>query len=170
MIDFATSIVPEGKVRVARNKGASIPEGLVLNREGQPTTNPADLYTGGMLLPMAGHKGYGLSLLIELLGGLLTGQGCPAFPDYTTLKNGVLFIGLSIEAFRPLTDFLADGAALRKQVKAVPPAPGFDEVLLPGEPEQRSAERRRAEGIPIDDTTWTQLVDAATKLRVSAPE
>lgn len=170
VIDFATSIAPEGKVRVARNKGETLPEGWILDSAGHPTTNPSDLYAGGMLLPMAGHKGYGLSLLVELLGGILTGQSCPGLPDYAVLKNGVLFIVLSLEAFRPPEEVLAEGANFCNHLKAVPPAPGFDEVLLPGEPEQRTARQRRAQGIPIDETTWRQLTEAAAELGVSVPQ
>ncbi len=169
VIDFSTSIVAEGKVRIARNQGQSVPEGWILRADGHPSTNPEDLYAGGMLLPIAGHKGYGLSLLVEFLGGILTGQGCPGVPGYTVLRNGVLFLVLSIEAFRPAEDFLAESAALCDQVKGVSPAPGFNEVLLPGEPEQRTAKRRQAEGIQIDETTWTQLTTAATTLGVAVP-
>jgi len=169
VVDFATSMASEGKVRVARNQGLPVPEGWVLNADGHSSPNPEDLYAGGMLLPMAQHKGHGLSLLAELLGGVLTGNGCSGLPDYTKFSNGVLFLVLSIEAFRPLQDFLGQGADLCELIKSTPPAPGFDEVLLPGEPEERAAEVRRVEGISIDETTWAQLVEAATKLEVSAP-
>jgi len=130
--------------------------------------SPEDYYAGGMLLPAAGHKGYGLALLMEFLAGLLTGSGCAALPGFAP-GNGVLFLVLSIEAFRPLEAFLADGAALCERVKAVPPAPGFDEVLLPGEPEHRTAERCRIEGVPIDEVTWAQLAAAAAELEVAVP-
>jgi LDH2 family malate/lactate/ureidoglycolate dehydrogenase len=76
---------------------------------------------------------------------------------------------LAVEAFRPVTEFLQDSAILCEQVKVAKPAPGFEEVLLPGEPEQRSAERRQAEGIPIDETTWGQLVAAGERLGISVP-
>ena len=138
VLDFATSAVAEGKVRVARNRGKSIPEGWVLDSEGMPTTDPNDLYANGVLLPAAAHKGYALSLLVEFLGGILTGNGVPALPDTYQPRNGVLFIVLDIEAFQPLQDFLSLSAAFTDAIKAVPPAPGFEEVLLPGEPEQRA--------------------------------
>jgi uncharacterized oxidoreductase len=169
LIDFATSNVAEGKVRIARNKGQAIPEGWILDSQGRPTTNPEDLYNGGMLLPAAGHKGYGLALLVEFLGGFLTGDGGPATPGYKAVGNGVVFIVLSVEAFRPLEAFLGDSATLCEQVKAAKPAPGFQEVLLPGEPEQRMAEQRQAAGISIDETTWGQLTAAANKLGVTSP-
>ena len=82
LIDLATSVVAEGKVRVARNKGETLPEGLVRDRDGRPTTDPNDLYQGGALLPVGGHKGSALSLLVDLLGGALTGQGVPSLPGY----------------------------------------------------------------------------------------
>lgn len=169
LLDFATSNVAEGKVRIARNKGQTIPEGWILDSQGHSSINPEDLYNGGMLLPAAAHKGYGLSLLVEFMGGLLTGEGAPAMPGYALMSNGVLFIVLSIEAFRPVEEFLQDSAILCEQVKAAKPAPGFQEVLLPGEPEHRNAERRQAEGITIDETTWGQIVAAGERLGVNAP-
>ncbi len=170
VLDFATSLVAEGKVRMARNQGQSLPEGWILRADGQPSTKPEDLYAGGMLLPAAGHKGYALSLLMEFLGGVLTGQGgYPGQSGLTITGNSLLFLVLSVEAFRPTEDFLADGAKLCEQVKAIPPAPGFDEVLLPGEPEQRMSNRRQAEGLSVDEITWTQLTTAATTLGVAVP-
>jgi LDH2 family malate/lactate/ureidoglycolate dehydrogenase len=170
VLDYATSIVSEGKVQVALNAGQAVPEGWILDQNGRPSTNPNDLYQGGMLLPAAGYKGYCLSLLLEFLGGILTGQGCPIFPDFTSVGNGVLFIVLSIEAFRPTADFLADGAAICNQVKMTSAAPNFAEVLLPGEPEQRSAEQRQAEGIQLDDRSWSELKAAAATLGVAIPD
>jgi uncharacterized oxidoreductase len=109
-------------------------------------------------------------LLVEFMGGLLTGEGAPAMPNYKTMSNGTTFIVLSVEAFRPLTEFLEDSATLCEQVKTAKPAPGIQEVLLPGEPEQRTAEQRRAAGIPIDETTWGQLAAAANRLGVTVPQ
>ncbi len=168
VIDFATSVVAAGKLQVARNRNQSVPAGWIVRSDGQPSTSPNDFFAGGALLPAAGHKGYGLSLLIECLGGILTGHGCVGLP-HAAKGNGVLFVVLSIEAFRPLEAFLADGAVLYEHVKTAPPTSGFDEVLLPGEPEQRSTEHRRAEGIPIDETTWAQLIEAAAARGVAVP-
>jgi uncharacterized oxidoreductase len=168
VLDFATSAVAEGKVRVARNRGKSIPEGWILNAQGLPSTDPNDLYANGMLLPAATHKGYALSLLVEFLGGILTGNGAPALGGYRP-GNGVLFLVLDVAAFRPLATFLADGGRMADAVKAVPPAPGFDEVLLPGEPEQRMLALRQAAGVQIDDATWRLLTEDAAKLDVVVP-
>jgi uncharacterized oxidoreductase len=166
LLDFATSAVAEGKVRVARNRGKSIPEGWILNKAGLPSTNPADLYEGGMLLPAATHKGYALSILVEFMAGLLTGGGTPVLPGYTP-GNGVLFIVLDIAAFRPAAEYDIDSQAVAQRVKATKPAPGFDRVLLPGEPEQRMAATRSAEGIQIDDATWQLLTEDAAALNVA---
>lgn len=168
VLDFATSAVAEGKVRVAFNSGKAIPEGWALDKNGSPTTNPADLYDGGMLLPAAGHKGYGLALLADFLGGMLTGAGGPGLPG-AILGNGVLFVLLNVEAFRPMAAFFADSGQIADRIKETKPAPGFDEVLLPGEPEVRSQQARQATGIPLDDTTWQQIVQAAADLGVANP-
>lgn len=171
VIDFATSATAEGKLRVARNRGQAVLEGLILSKEGYPSTDPNDFYAGGVILPAAGHKGYGLSLLVEWLGGILTGSSCPAMPTFTRLGNGVLFIVLSIEAFRPAEAVLQDGAGLYDRVKNAPPAPGFQEVLLPGEPERRIAAQRRTEGINVDEATWNLLTTSAQSLPgVTVPE
>jgi LDH2 family malate/lactate/ureidoglycolate dehydrogenase len=167
VLDFATSAVAEGKVRIARNSGKSIPEGWILDKHGNPSTQPADLYDGGVILPAAGHKGFGFSLLVEFMGGLLTSAGCPA----TGMQpgNGVLFLVLNVDAFRPLVDFTAAGEALVDKIKAVAPASGFSEVMLPGEPEHRTAAERHANGIYLDDTTWGELVEAGAVRGVPAP-
>lgn len=169
VVDFATSAVAEGKIRVARNRGQQVPEGLFLRADGQPSTQPDDLYNGGVLLPSAGHKGYGLSLLVECLGGLLTGHGSASLGREFNGGNGVLFILLSIEAFRPFADFTADTALLYERVKAVPTAPGFQEVMLPGEPEARTAAQRAA-GITVDDATWAFISGAAERFGITIEE
>lgn len=165
ILDFATSAVAEGKVRVARNRGKSIPEGWVLNKDGLPTTNPADLYDGGMLLPAATHKGYALSLLVEFMAGLLTGGGTPVLPGFTP-GNCVLFVVLDIAAFRSPADYQRESQAVAERVKSTKPAPGFNGVMLPGEPEQQMAATRGADGIQIDDATWKLLTEDAAALSV----
>jgi uncharacterized oxidoreductase len=165
ILDFATSAVAEGKVRVARNRGKSIPEGWILNKDGLPSTNPADLYEGGMLLPAATHKGYALGLLVDFMAGLLTGGGTPILPGFTP-GNCVLFIVLDIAAFRSPADYAQESEAVAKRVKGAKPAPGSSGVLLPGEPEQQMAAKRSAEGIQIDDATWQLLTEDAAALNV----
>ena len=167
VLDFSTSVVASGKIRVAHNKGEEVPDGWILDREGQPTRHPEDYYNGGMLLPAAGHKGYALSLLVEVLGGLLTGAGTLILPNSGyEVGNGVFFLVLNVEAFRPLAEFTAQVRELGETIKATPPADEGGEVLLPGEPEQRMKARRLVEGIHIPDVTWQAIVDAAQSLDV----
>ena len=107
-----------------------------------------------MLLPFGGHKGSGLSLLNDVMAGLLTGSGVPQKVE-GPMNNGAFFILLRIETFRALGAFFGDAGDYVEFFKSVRPAPGFDEVMLPGEPEARTATERRAHGIPVDDVTLT---------------
>lgn len=166
VVDFATSAVAEGKIRVARNAGKTLAPGLLLDAEGKPSVDPSDLYRGGMLLPAAGHKGYGLGLVMEFLGGVFTGRGCTIFPDFKP-GNGVLFVVMRADLFQPLDAYYTDAQRLVDAVLAVRPAPGGAGVMLPGEPERRSMTQRRATGIPLDDATWGQLVAVADRLGVA---
>jgi len=165
VLDMTTSIVAEGKIRVLRNQGKPIPEGWVLDGHGQPTTDPHAFYgpPKGALLPFGGklgHKGFGLSLMVELLAGALSGAGCSR-PGVTRLGNALFLLALKVESFLPLAEFERHLEALRTHVKDTPTQPGFDEILVPGEPEARTEARRRAEGIPLDDETWRQVLEAA---------
>lgn len=169
MVDFATSAVAEGKIRVARNAGKQVAPGLILDAQGRPSIEPNDLYDGGVLLPAAGHKGYGLGLMMEFLGGVFTGRGCSIFPGFQT-GNGVLFIVLRADLFQPLDEYYAAAAQLVDCVLDVPLAPGSSDVMLPGDPERRSSAARRETGIPIDDATWQQLLEAAAALDVAWQE
>ena len=168
VIDFATSVVAEGKVRVARNSGKQLREGCILNADGTPSMDPQDLYAAGMLLPIGEHKGFCLSLMMAYLGGILTGNRTAGMPGFKR-GNGVLFMALSIEAFRPLDEFMADGEELADIIHKTPARSGFNEVLLPGEPERRTTAERQANGIPIDETTWSQLVETAERYGVAVP-
>ncbi len=165
VVDFATSGVAEGKVRVARNEGKTMPLGYIFDAEGMPTTEPDDLYNGGMLLPVGLHKGYGLGLTMSFLGGILTGS-CPSiFPEFVR-GNGVVFIVFAPDVFRPMEEYMRDAGRMAGYVAEATPAPGSDGVLLPGDPERIKTAERLASGIPIDETTWAQLLKTATDLGV----
>ena len=168
VIDFATSVVAEGKIRVARNSGKPLPPGRILDVDGAASTDPNALYAGGMLLPMAEHKGYCMALMMDYLGGVLTTGSCPMLPGFKW-GNGVLFIVLNIDAFQSVDDFLAEGETLARSMKSTPPRAGFEEVLLPGEPEQHMTAERLQHGIPIDNQTWQQLVEAGAQLGARVP-
>ena len=161
LVDFATSVVAEGKLQVARAKGTPLPQGVVLDKNGNPSTNAADFYDGGVMLPFGGHKGYALSLLADLLGGLLSGGDLFGTADN---KTGTFMLCVNVEAFRSLGDFGDVVDQRLDEIKAVPPAPGFAEVLIPGEPEQRTHAQRSAEGIALPDATWQALVETGENL------
>jgi uncharacterized oxidoreductase len=167
VVDFSTAIVASGKIRVLRDRGGSLPEGWILDREGRPSTRPADYYDGGMLLPAAAHKGYGLCLLVELLAGCVTGAGSLAVQGSEYLVgNGVFMQAFDPDAFG--SGALATlGPALLDAVRATPPAEGCKEVLIPGDPERRSAARRYEEGLEIAEPTWGALTTAAAEVGVS---
>lgn len=156
VMDWATSVVAEGKLAVARDRGKPVAEGIVRDADGRISTNPNDFYTGGMLLPFADHKGYGLSVLIELVAGLLTGAGIAGMPGYTG-DFGTVFIAFPIDTFQPADEFRARTEEFCRRLVETPPAPGFDEVLVPGEPEERTRAERERAGIPLTDTVLGEL-------------
>lgn len=167
VVDFSTAVVASGKIRVARDRGEQLPQGWILDRQGRPSVRPADYYDGGMLLTAAGHKGYGLSLLIEALGGLLTGAGSLLVPESGyQVGNGVFFLALRIDAFRPLDEFTAQMKTMGEAIHGTPPILPGEQVMLPGEPESRTRARRLLDGVPVADETWKGLQDAAKSLGV----
>jgi uncharacterized oxidoreductase len=168
VMDFSTAIVASGKIRVLRDRGDELPEGWILDSDGQPSTSAEDYYAGGMLLPAAGHKGYALCLLIELLAGALTGAGSLAVPESGyQLGNGMFMQAFDVSAFTPLEQFGAASAALADAVRSTPPAAGCDAVMVPGDPERRAAEERAAAGIDVAEPTWSAIENAAGELGVT---
>lgn len=172
MVDMTTSVVAEGKIRVAINSGQTVPEGWLIDGQGNPTTNPRDFIGDppGAILPMGGvvaHKGYGLAFVVELLGGALSGQGCAA-GERVMKSNGVLFTVYNIEHFTDLNSFYDEVDGLVRHVKTSRLAPGFSEILAPGEPEFRTAARRDQNGITVDETTWGQICREASTLGIDA--
>ncbi len=165
--DFATSARSANKLAILRQRRQKLPQDIILDKNGQPSTNPDDFFDGGMLLPVGGYKGYALSLFIEIIGGIMIGAGCSSLL-HKHPGNGTLFIAMDIARWRSPDEFVAELEQLLAVVKAVPPAPGSAEVLLPGELEDRAEERRRREGIPFDDESWQELSALATKLGLPA--
>ncbi|MCY3918101.1 MAG: Ldh family oxidoreductase [Chloroflexi bacterium] len=168
LLDFATSGVAHGKVMLAQSKSAPVPQGMMLDKAGRPTTAAADLDAGGVLLPMGLHKGSGLSMMMEIIPNLLAGDRPMSSPEFH-FGNPALFMALLPEAFDEATDFAIQVEALKARVKAVKPAAGFEEVLVPGEPEARSYEERVNEGIALPDRVWADLCGVAGELGVCVP-
>ncbi|GBC75635.1 putative oxidoreductase YjmC [archaeon HR06] len=165
--DFATSISAEGKIRVKLARGEKIPLGWVINSEGKLTDDPADLYKGGAILPFGEYKGYAINLLIEALGGALSNGG---IADEFIGHNGLFIHVINIDFFTPIEEFKAKIDKMIRKIKSSPLANGFKEILLPGEPELIEMEKRKKNGIPIEEKTWNKIVEVAKKYKVEIPK
>jgi len=170
LMDITSSVVAEGKVRVMRNRGAQIPEGWIMDAEGNPSTDPNDLYgpPQGAILPfggMVGHKGFALSMIIDMLSGGLSGAGCSRAGE-TRVGNAILITVYNISSFVPIEEFYQQVNDFVEYVKSSALAPGFEEIIVPGEPEARVEARRRKDGIFIEDETWRQILAIAERLDV----
>ncbi len=170
IMDMSTSIVAAGKVSLARDKGERLPEGWILDTDGRPTTDPDDLLErGGALLPFGGHKGYSLGLLVEMLGGILTGYGCAYSSDFAG-GNGTLMMVIQIDRFVPLEQFRRQADDLLREIKKVPPGPQASEILYPGELEFRARKIREREGIDIPVRTWNRVTELVSELGLGLEE
>ena len=172
ILDIATSLVAEGKIQVARNRGQRLEPGWVTDGGGNPTTDPAAFYRNppGAIFPIAGHKGSGLSIMCELLAGALTGGGS-SHPDNKTawrLVNNMMTICFDPAAF-PGADFATDVLRLSDWVKASPPIRPGGTVALPGEIETEVTAERSKNGIPLDPETLSQIAETARSLSVVVP-
>jgi uncharacterized oxidoreductase len=167
--DMAMSTTSGGKVAVYRNQGRQLPAGWIIDAAGNPSTDPDDLLRKpqGWILPLGGnvgYKGFAFLLLAEILAGTFTGNVIT--DDLPIGFNGVCFIVLDISAFLPVEQFREGIGAMTAYMKSAPPAPGFDEVLMPGEIDFRIMAERQADGIPIDTVTWQSIRDTAKALQV----
>ena len=168
-LDISCSVVAEGKVRIQRNRNERTPKGWIIDSEGNPTTDPADFYGSpqGSVLPLgdiAGHKGFGLAFMIDILSGALTGAGCSQANSPLKGANGIFAMAIDISSFKPLDYFTEQVQSLKDHVKSSRLAPGFDEILIPGEKEERERQKRQEKGIFVEDATWKQIREAAASL------
>ena len=168
LLDMATSKIAIGKARVAKNKGVPAPEDSLLDAAGQPTRDPAVMFQRpqGALLPMGEHKGSGLAIMCELLAGALTGGWTiqPAHPQVSGIVNNMLSVIIDPDVFGHRDQLLDEIGALIGYVKSARPRAGFDEVLVPGEPERRHRAERQALGVEVDERTWAEILGAARTL------
>jgi uncharacterized oxidoreductase len=174
ILDFSTSVTAEGKVRVKRIAGEPCPEGWLLDNQGRPTTDPHALYDDppGTILPMGGtqtYRGFGLSLMIEVLTGALSGGVCAQEPLYPRKGNCVFVLLLDPARFGGVEPFRQEVTRLVEFIRACPRAEGVEQILLPGDPERSTFQARSANGISLDDENWGQLVDLAHRLSVTVP-
>jgi hydroxycarboxylate dehydrogenase B len=175
VLDFATSRVAQGKMRVAHNEGRRVEPGLLIDEEGRATTDPGVVVVPqsnglfGALMPFGEHKGYGLAVACELLGGALTGTGTwhrPADARRSVI-NGMLAIVIDPERLGTRAQFESEALAFVDWLKQSPPAPGSEGVLVAGEPERQARAGRERTGIAVDDTTWAEIVASGEKVGLS---
>ena len=166
--DFATTAVAEGKLRVAKAKGMPAADGWIVDAQGRPTNDVDEFYErGGMLQMFGGHKGYALSLAVELLSIALTGADTAKAEN--GWYNGAFFIAIDPTSFRPLDEFTAAAGAICDRVTDVPAAPGSAGVLIPGQPEDRNRQQRLSGGIELAESTWEAIQATATSLGATVP-
>ena len=171
VVDMTTSVVAEGKVRVQHNRGEQIPEGWAIDAEGKPTTDPEVFYgpPKGALLPLGGiaaHKGYALSVVVDILSGALGGAGCSRDPELKGGRNGVFMMALDIGAFTGRDQFREEVQSFVAFLKSSRLMPGFDAISLPGEKEHTARRQKERDGLPVDDATCRLLADAARDLGI----
>ena len=165
ILDVTTSTVAEGKLMVAVNKGERVPEGWIIDKHGEPTTDPNDFYDGGALLTVGAHKGSGLSIVTDLLAGAVS-TGRSSDPADEVLRNNMLSIYIAPGVYDHDGHVLAEARRFIDWVKASPPSRAGEPVLAPGDVERRMRKQRLAEGVPIDDKTLADLLEAAQSVGI----
>lgn len=170
VLDFATTMVAQGHVKTVLLEGKPLPEGWLIDTEGNPVKG-YDLSldelekfweSGGALLPFGTYKGYGINLVIDVLGGALNLSGT----GRRAQGQGVLMTAINIDAFTTVAEFKKEVDRLIREVKESPVRPGFDEVLLPGEREHRMMVYRRREGIPVDEISWQEILKVCQNQKI----
>jgi len=175
VMDMATSVAARGHIRLAARHGESIPEGWALDAEGRPTTN-AEHALAGVMLPFSGVKGSAIAMLVDILGGVLSGSGFGGTirdmtRDFTAPQDvGHFFLAFRVEALMPLAEFNARMEEEIARLKALKPAAGFSEVLYPGEPEARKEQERSRSGIPLSAQVVAALRKEAEEAGLAFPD
>jgi hydroxycarboxylate dehydrogenase B len=172
VLDMATSKIALGKVRVAMNKGIEVEADTLIDANGQPTNDPQVMYQSpiGAILPFGGHKGYGLGVIAELFAGALTGGGTYNAGTSVTkvIHNNMLSIIFDPERVGGAASWRDDVSHFVDWIKASPPGPNSHGVLVAGEPERMTQAERSKNGVPIDETTWTELCESGRSVGVSS--
>ena len=162
VLDMSTSVVASGKIRVKQHRNEALPHGWLIDAEGESTTNADDFYDvpPAALLPFGGavsaHKGFGLSVIVDLLSGALTGAGCSQGED-ARVGNGLFVMVMNVASFRGFPGFSAEIERFINYLKSAKRAPGVDVIRVPGERGWEEQRRRERDGIPIDTETWAHI-------------
>jgi uncharacterized oxidoreductase len=172
VLDMATSAIALGKVRVAYHKGVDVPDGALVDHEGVPTNSPKVMFERplGSLGPFGQHKGYGLAVMCELLGGGLAGEWTaqPEHPRGHNIVNHMFMVIVDPEAFGGLSAFRHEVDEMVNYLYSTTPSKGFDKVRIPGEPEQDTMAMRRRDGIEIDESSWEGIMKAAARVGITS--
>jgi hydroxycarboxylate dehydrogenase B len=170
IMDFATSTVAAGKLELAPDKDSPIPEGWAVNAEGGPAATARQFLEGGGLLPFGGHKGYALSLLVELICSAMTGAGVPLQPVKERKRgfggNAAFLVVIDIGHFTDADRFLTDVDSLFQRLEGVTPAPGFTQVIIPGAPERDRRASNPGREIRVKGEIWDRIAEVAGEKHV----
>jgi ureidoglycolate dehydrogenase (NAD+) len=173
LLDMATSALSRSRIRQAAYHGEKVPPGTGLNAEGEPTVDADELYRGGVLAPLAGHKGFGLALCVALMAGPLTGSAIG--PDLSWMDDGGesvgmghFFMAIDPDAFSGT--FAEDAEDYLAKIKASRKAPGVEEIRIPGERGALERQKRHAKGVSILEATWNIISRRADELGVALPQ
>lgn len=166
IVDMTTSSVAEGKLRVARAAGRAIPEGWIVDKNGEPSTDPNDYYDDGAMLTMGGHKGYALSLMVDLFAGALTGGGTTGANE-TINRNNMTSIYIDPAACDRHQQNAQIAASYLDWIRACQPSVEDGCVLIPGDPERNMRKQRLQGGIDLPAGIWLQIVECAESLGLS---
>ena len=161
VLDMSTSVVASGKIRVKQHQDEALPHGWLIDAEGKSTTYANTFYSTppAVLLPFGGiaaHKGFGLSVIVDILAGALTGAGCSQGED-ARVGNGLFVLVLNVASFRGFPGFSAEIERFIEYLKSAKRAAGVDAIRMPGERGWEAQRKREREGIPIDAETWTHI-------------
>ncbi|MBS1663982.1 MAG: Ldh family oxidoreductase [Bacteroidetes bacterium] len=184
--DLATTTAANGKLEILQRTGKPAPLGWIQDKDGNPSTNPHELKTGGALLPLGGdrdhgsHKGYALGAVVDILSAVLSGANygpwVPPFPAYVPMPTGMpgkgighFFGAMRVDAFRPAADFKQHMDNWIRRFRCATPAPGHEKVLIPGDPEREMEAERLSQGIPLLPAVVEDLQSLAKKLNVEFP-
>ena len=170
VLDFATTRIAGGKVALAAAKGVEVPPGCIIDKDGNPTTDP-NVWPkgGGALLPFGEHKGFGIMVALEILSRILAGSDNYAETERggPHMKTaGLTMVAIDSGVFSSKDEFATRTSDLVQRIQAVPPAAGVDQVMAPGDFEHRERTRRLKEGIQIPESTWKEVIHAADALGV----
>jgi LDH2 family malate/lactate/ureidoglycolate dehydrogenase len=173
VMDIANTAVARGKVYLAAERGVAIPDNWAADENGVPTTD-ATKAIHGLILPMAGHKGYVISFMMDVLAGVLTGSqfGSKVVGPYDATKPsgcGHLLITIDIESMMPLAEFEQRIEALIDEIKDVPKAYGVEEIFFPGELEDHNRKRLTESGITLADNTWQSMTKLSAETGAHLP-